>query len=308
MSPLPRFFSYGVLIFTPLFFSSNLLFGKTVIGSTEPWTLAFLRWGLVAVLLFPFVFPALRTHWLRVKNLIPLCAIMGFLGMWICGAVVYFGLSLTSATNATLIYLSSPVLIIVAEAFWRGRRITVREAFGIVLASLGVSVILLRGEIANAFALNFNAGDLAMVFAAIAWAVYSVVFKSDVWAGLPSAMLLCLFSGLGALCLLPFAVIEIVYITPLPRNLNVWSGVAGIVLSASIVAFLGYQYSVRFAGPAIAGIFMYLLPVYGVGLAVLVLGETLEQFHLVGILTILGGVVLATFPIDLLRRRINGME
>ena len=80
------------------------------------------------------------------------------------------------------------------------------------------------------------------------------------------------------------------------------------MFSSSIAAFLAYQNSVRMAGPAIAGIFMYLLPVYGVGLAVLLLGESFEQFHMIGILTIMSGVILATFPADLLKRKAGKQE
>jgi len=221
----------------------------------------------------------------------------------VCGAIVYFALTKTSGTNAILIYLSSPVLIVLFEALYRGRRISLREGLGIFIASFGVLVILMRGAVENAYALNFNVGDVAMVGAAIAWAVYSVMFKSDKLTGLPSPMLLCVFSLMGALTLAPFAAFELTYVASLPTQTSVWLGIAGIVFSSSIAAFLAYQHSVRMAGPAIAGIFMYLLPVYGVGLAVLLLGESFEQFHLIGILTILGGVILATFPADLIKRK-----
>lgn len=299
---LPKFVSYGVLCLTPLFFSSNLLFGKTVVVEVEPWTLAFLRWGLVSLILLPFVASQIHSRRTQIRDLMSLFGIMGFLGMWICGAIVYYALTLTSATNATLIYLSSPVLIILIENLWRGRRIVAREALGILITCMGVMTILLRGEFETLQNLDFNIGDLAMVFAAIAWAVYSVLFKSSTFTGLPSAMLLCLFSGLGALLLLPFAATEMILVKAVPCHAATWVSITGIVFSSSIVAFLGYQYSVRFAGPAITGIFMYLLPVYGVGLAVLLLGEDFYQFHLVGIMTILGGVILATLPTGLMRR------
>ena len=300
---LPKFITYAALPLAPLFFASNMLFGKAIITGVEPWTLAFVRWGVVFLILFPFAAKSLWQHKRRVASLFSMFSVMGFLGMWVCGAIVYFALTKTSGTNAILIYLSSPVLIVLFEAIYRGRRISLREGVGILIASFGVLVILMRGEVENAYALNFNVGDIAMVAAAIAWAVYSVMFKSDALTGLPSLMLLCVFSLMGALTLAPFAAFELAYIARLPSEISIWAGIVGIVFSSSIAAFLAYQHSVRVAGPAIAGIFMYLLPVYGVGLAVLLLGEKFEQFHMVGILTILGGVILATFPADLIKRK-----
>ena len=300
---LPKFITYAALPLAPLFFASNMLFGKAIISGVEPWTLAFVRWGVVFLILFPFAAKSLWQHKRRVASLFSMFSVMGFLGMWVCGAIVYFALTKTSGTNAILIYLSSPVLIVLFEAIYRGRQISLREGVGILIASFGVLVILMRGEVENAYALNFNVGDVAMVAAAIAWAVYSVMFKSDALTGLPSLMLLCVFSLMGALTLAPFAAFELAYIARLPSEVSIWAGIAGIVFSSSIAAFLAYQHSVRVAGPAIAGIFMYLLPVYGVGLAVLLLGEKFEQFHMIGILTILGGVILATFPADLIKRK-----
>jgi len=274
---MSKFITYLALPLAPLFFASNLLFGKAIIFGVEPWTLAFVRWTVVFLILFPFAAKSLWQHKRRVGSLFSMFGVMGFLGMWVCGAIVYFALTKTSGTNAILIYLSSPVLIVLFEALYRGRRISFREGLGILIASFGVLVILMRGDVENAYLLNFNVGDIAMVAAAIAWAVYSVMFKSEKLTGLPVASL--------------------------PSEVTIWAGIAGIVFSSSIAAFLAYQHSVRVAGPAIAGIFMYLLPIYGVGLAVLVLGESFEQFHMIGILTILGGVILATFPADLIKRR-----
>ena len=306
--PWSKYLAYATLPLAPLFFASNMLFGKAIITGIEPWTLAFVRWGLVFIILLPFVIVPLWKHKRRIVSLFSMLGVMGFLGMWVCGAIVYFALTKTSGTNAILIYLSSPVLIVLFEAIYRGRRILLREGVGILIASFGVLVILMRGNIDNALVLNFNVGDVAMVFAAIAWAVYSVMFKSESLAGLPNAMLLCIFSFMGAVTLAPFAAMELAYIAPLPTDKGVWLGLAGIVFSSSIVAFLAYQNSVRMAGPAIAGIFMYLLPVYGVGLAVLLLGESFEQFHMIGILTIMSGVILATFPADLLKRKTGKQE
>ena len=220
--PWSKYIAYATLPLAPLFFASNMLFGKAIITGIEPWTLAFVRWGLVFIILLPFVIVPLWKHKRRVATLFSMLGVMGFLGMWICGAIVYFALTKTSGTNAILIYLSSPVLIVLFEAIYRGRRILLREGVGILIASFGVLVILMRGNIDNALVLNFNVGDVAMVFAAVAWAVYSVMFKSESLAGLPSAMLLCIFSFMGAVTLAPFAAIELAYIAPLPTGIRVF--------------------------------------------------------------------------------------
>ena len=49
-------------------------------------------------------------------------------------------------------------------------------------------------------------------------------------------------------------------------------------------------------GASLTGIFMYLMPVYGVVLAYLFLGERLQAHHIAGIVLVLGGVLMATLP------------
>jgi drug/metabolite transporter (DMT)-like permease len=50
-----------------------------------------------------------------------------------------------------------------------------------------------------------------------------------------------------------------------------------------------------FAGANTAGHFMHLMPIFGSGLAILMLGERLARFHLVGALLIAAGLGLASF-------------
>jgi drug/metabolite transporter (DMT)-like permease len=297
-----------VMIVTPLFFSSNLIFGRGVVDEVAPFTLALIRWLAVTLALSPFIFmewPVVRTllaaSWRRIL-------VLAFLGMWICGGVVYLALRETTATNGTLIYTTSPVLIILLEALFRGRRIGWREAVGAAIAFGGVVTIVLRGDVGALFALRFNSGDLLFVSAAIAWATYSIVYKSEPLRGISNMTLFAVVAGAGALLLFPVAVVEWSMGAGLPTNAAAWGGIGGIIVFASLLAFSGFQFGVRELGAPLAGMFMYLLPPYGVGLAVLFLGEQLEPFHFVGITLVMAGIVLATLPASVFGNRNGASE
>ncbi len=292
-----------VMIVTPLFFSSNLIFGRGVIGEVAPFTLALIRWSLVAAALSPFVlfeWPAvastLRAEWRRV-------VLLAFLGMWLCGGVVYLALGMTTATNGTLIYTTSPVLIILVEALLFGRRIGWREGIGSLIAFGGVATIVLRGDPGALLRLSFNLGDLMFFGAALAWAFYSILYRAEPLRKLSNLALFALVAAAGALLLLPVSLLELAAGAPMPSTAAAWGGIGGIVLFASLLAFSGFQFGVRQLGAPVAGLFMYLLPPYGVALAVMMLGETLHGFHAVGIALVMGGIMLATAPVGLLRPR-----
>lgn len=293
------------MIVTPLLFSSNLIFGKAVVTEVAPFTLAFLRWGLVALLLAPLLLRE-RNALSRVLADAPgLVLLLGFLGMWICGALIYIALDHTTATNATLIYTASPVVIILLEAVFSGRRIGWREGLGSLIAFIGVATIVIRGDIAALGSLTFNAGDLLVVIATVGWAVYGILNRDRRLAPLSTPAVLGVVAAAGTTTLAPFAAWEFLAGKAMPTTASAWSAIAGIVILSSLLAFSGFQFGVRRLGASLAGIFMYLLPPYGVGLAVLLLGEPFKAYHAAGIALVMSGIVLATLPIAWLRERLR---
>jgi drug/metabolite transporter (DMT)-like permease len=291
-----------LLFLMPPFFYSNIVIGRAVIADVPPFTLAFFRWALAAAMVLPIAWAgimAARAIW---RSAAPQLFLLGFLGMWICGAVVYLSLQVTTATNATLIYTTSPVFVILIEAIFRGRRIGWPELVGIPLAVAGVAAIVTKGDVATLFALSFNLGDLGILICAFAWAVYTVVLKDKVFKGIGTMPLFAAIATCGALVLLPFMVVESARIGGFPTSARAWIAILALATVSSILAFSSYQYGVKVFGPTITSIVLYVMPVYGVGLAILVLGEALRTYHLVGIGLVLLGLVLATFPRDLAAR------
>lgn len=287
--------TYLVLVFMPLFFVSNLIIGRAAATAVEPWTLAFWRWLVAVLLLVPVAWPgawscrqALTAQW-------PLLLLQGFFGVWVCGGLVYVSLDFTTATHATLIYTTTPVLIVVLEAALFGTALSPARAAGVAAAVLGVVTIVLEGNPAALIGLKFNIGDLGMVIAAIAWAIYSLVLRRRGMRELPMLPLFFAIAVAGTLTVLPFAIWEMAR-SGLPTGLWPWLSILGLAVVPSIFGSLTFQYGVQEVGPATTSVFMYLLPIYGMGLAVLLLGEPLHVYHAVGLVLVVLGVALATWP------------
>ncbi len=293
--------AYAVLVLMPLFFSSNLIIGRAAVAGVEPWTLAFWRWFLAFLILLPVAWPGLKSHraallrhWREILGL-------GFLGMWICGGIVYISLKHTTATNGVLLYTSSPVFILLLEMAFRGHRTTLRQVAGIAMAFFGVATIILRGDLARLAAFDFNIGDVGIAAAAFSWAIYSVVLKRAALTSLPTVVLFAAIALAGWLVLLPMTAWEIFVLGHFPTGVNAWASIFGLAFVSSVLAFSAYQYGVKTVGPTVTGIFLYLLPAYGVVMAVLFLGEELRAFHAAGFVLVTAGVILATAPSTLLR-------
>ena len=64
-------------------------------------------------------------------------------------------------------------------------------------------------------------------------------------------------------------------------------------LLPSFVSQITYIRAVELIGPARAGVFYNLTPVFGPALAVLLLGEPLRPYHVLGLAMVLGGIAVA---------------
>jgi drug/metabolite transporter (DMT)-like permease len=72
-----------------------------------------------------------------------------------------------------------------------------------------------------------------------------------------------------------------------------WTGTLALVsvaLFSSVLAYVFWNRGVERLGAGVAGLFVHLMPVFGVVLAWAVLGESIAGYHVAGIALILGGI------------------
>jgi drug/metabolite transporter (DMT)-like permease len=282
----------AVVALVPLLFSTNSVIGRAVAGETGPWTLASLRWTLAFLILLPISLPAMRAHRGALTAHAAEILLLSFLGMWICGGVFYQALHFTTATNATLVYASSNVLILILEWLFRGRRIGLRQIVGTVLALAGVAVVAVGAE--GAGALSVNPGDALVALASLSWAIYSVVLKRPGLTALPGIALFGSIMLGGVALLLPMMMWEALSGGGWPATPFAWSAVLMVALLPSVGAYSGYQYGIRRFGPSTMAMSSYLWTPYAIILAVMFLGEELQIYHFLGFALILPGIILAT--------------
>lgn len=293
MPSRPPVLAYVLLVGTALMFSTNMLVARATAHELPPAALAFWRWAGALALMLAFSAGPLWHHRRAALREWPDMLFLGALGMGVCGAAVYLGAATTSATNIGLLYAASPVLIIVFARLFYGETMTGRQVLGVGLCIAGVLTVIARGEIATFIGLRFTIGDLLILAAAIAWAIYSVVIKHRPSALPPTARLAAITIG-GLLSLLPFVLLEPAIGKPYPLS---WHGVGVAAFLALVPGFGAYQsygYVQRHLGAGPTGLIMYLSPLSTGLLAFLLLGEDLHLYHLAGAALVLPGIFLAT--------------
>jgi drug/metabolite transporter (DMT)-like permease len=287
---------YALLFAMPLFFVSNLIIGRAVTHAVEPSTLAFWRWFLASLMLLPFAWRGLLEHYAAFRNLWRELLWLGVLGMVICGAGVYLSLRYTTASNAALIYTSSSIVIVLLEAFFFREKLSAARFAGALIGFAGVAVIILHGELSRLITWQFSIGDIGIALCAAAWAIYSVILKRKELKALPTLPLFAAITIAGSLTVAPFMLYELFAYGAFPHGQQQWIAILALALFPSVIAFGLYQILVKYAGPSLTGMSLYLLPVYGAAMAVVALGEQLYAYHAIGLALVLGGIALATDP------------
>ena len=295
----PAPWAYVLLWTVPALWSTNFLVARWSGDLIGPHALALARWLLALVIFLPWVGRPLwqarevvRQEWWR-------SLLLGALGMWICGAIVYLGGHTTSATNIALIYAVSPVAIAVLSLRLMGERMGWSQRLGMALSVVGVLYVIAKGDWQHLAAIQFVAGDAWIVLAAIAWTGYSLGLKF--WPSrLPPLQRLALIMAGGVLVMVPLTLAEWLF-WPAPAAAGT-SGAAlkalGLVVLAAVVpgalSYGAYTLLQRELGAARTALMLYLGPVYGALLGWLFLGEPVRDYHWVGAALILPSIWLAT--------------
>ncbi|MBO9578640.1 MAG: DMT family transporter [Microbacteriaceae bacterium] len=285
-----RWSAFAALVGAPLFWAGNYVVAGEAIAETDPWTLSLLRWAGAAVILLIAAQLIERPDWRNVLRRLPRLAIMGAFGMIGFGALLYLGLETTTAVNASLVGGIGPVLIAAAAAVVLRERLGWRVVLGLAIALLGVLLVVSHGSLDALLGLRFEQGDLWIVAATAAWTVYTILGRKQI--GIPPLTSVGVQAAAVGVLLVPVVAVTGWHA---PQSMAAWWGVGFIVLFPSVGSYLLWNFAVRRAPAAIAGLFLNLIPVFTVVIALL-MGKAVSWPQAVGGVVVLAGVLLATLP------------
>ena len=282
-----------LLTLTALFWAGNFVIGRAMKSSIPPISLAFWRWTLALAILIPFSFPHLRAEWPVLRQNWRWLAVLGVLGISCFNTFVYIGLHSTTATNALIINSVIPILIVLLSRLFAATPVSRRQALGITISLSGVLTIICRANLDVILTLKINSGDAWILLAVLSWAFYTFLLRHRPAHLHPLSFL----SAIVAIGLIP---LSILYAWELGQGERIELNPANIIsilyvaLFPSVLAFIFWNQSVREVGPNKAGLFLYLMPVFGTILSIFFLGETFYLFQLAGIGLIFSGIWLTT--------------
>ena len=100
-------------------------------------------------------------------------------------------------------------------------------------------------------------------------------------------------SLIGSIILIPFLIIEHLYFLPTAFNMTYIEFSLLAALFPGIIAFLMYTKLQQVVGASVAGLTVYLMPIYGSIYGFVLFSENLFNYHFYGAVLVLLGIFLA---------------
>jgi drug/metabolite transporter (DMT)-like permease len=283
--------AWTLLFLTNLFWAGNIVVGRAIAGRVPPVTLAFLRWTGAFLVAFGVAWPYLKRDWPVLLRQWPMVLVLAATGIATYNTMSYVGLQYTSALNTLLLQSALPLIVLIWDfAVFRARP-GQWQILGVLLSLLGVVAIISKLSLTALSHVSLDLGDVWILGAVVVYALYTPLLRRR--PAVHPLSLLVTMMGLGALMILPFCLAEIARGATIHGGLPSYAAIAYTAVLPSFIAYLFFNRGVELIGPARAGQSAHLMPVLGAILAVLFLGERFHLYHVVGIVLIGAGILLA---------------
>lgn len=282
-----------MLLATMAVWGGNVSVVKLLLAHFDPLMLAALRM-VVATVTLVVVLRFRGMKWPRPSR-------RQALGLLACALLmVYFnqilftvGVQRTVAANAVLIIALNPLVSSLTAALLLGDRLTPARLAGVVLGFGGVAAVVLHRP--GATLGQAGLGDLLVFGSVLTW-VGGGVLVQRLSRGLDSAVVSTVVFVLGTVPLCLHALLD--PSVGLPDLSRVSAGLWVLVLLSGLLATalgaLVWNRALVVLGVARTALYAYWVPMFGVVIAVLLLGEPLTVWHGVGLAAVLGGTWLGT--------------
>ena len=285
--------AYIMLTLATLFWAGNFTVGKfAYTENIPPYSLAFLRWALVWVILIPFTFRETLKKKNEIKDNLSLFFILGLTSVGIFSSFTYNALNHTQVINASLFNTAIPVSIILVCFLLKIEKTNIFQISGLIVSVLGILAIITRLDLNILLTLSFNKGDIYMLVAIISWGIYSALLKRKTFSIslLSLIQVICTF---GLIILLPAFLFELTQEKIIEVNSNFFYILFFIAIFPSIGSYYCWAGAVSIIGANRAGIFLSLIPLFSTIFAIIFFNEKFLFFHFIGSILIILGLFLS---------------
>lgn len=235
---------------------------------------------------YHFVFVRERIQSVKDYLHIALCAVFGVaLNM----TMFFEGLSRTSPITASLIMVTTPILVVIIGFIAKEEKLSWIKAIGILIGTGSAAMLILsKGSSDKADSLL---GDLYIFINAASYAIFLVIVRPLMKKYKPITVMFWSFL-FGSIYVLPIGYAELSHAHWHELTPALWTAIAFTLICTTFIAYLLNSYALKHVASSVVGSYVYLQPVLGTMIAVGTGKYILHFEQAIYAILIFGGVYL----------------
>jgi len=202
------------------------------------------------------------------------------------------GLSLTTPINASVMMLTTPILVLLLSTIILKEKVTFLKIVGIFVGLAGAFILIVYGQKMGP-SKDALLGNFLVFVNATSYSFYLIIVKrlTDKYNPLTFVKWIYLF---GLFMVLPFGFLELQEIQWQEMSTSIYLKIGFIVVFTTFLAYLFNIFALSKLKPTTLSIFIYLQPVLASGYALLTKSDSLNMIQIVATLLIFAGIYLVT--------------
>ena len=292
-------FAPALLAFATFGWGTNAVASQLAVGEVSPMMLIFLRWGLLVILIPLLRWNEMLGAWPLIRPKLFWLFLMGGCGLSFFNALFYLAAHTTTALNIGLMQGTMPGFIVIGSFFFFGVAISRLKVLGILLSFVGVLIIVTKGSLDNLLALAFTKGDLLMLLACLFYSSFAVGLKLR--PNVSDLVMMGYFAIAAFLTSMPLMFLEVALSDAQLPSAFGWKLILYIAIVPSFISQILFMRGVDMIGPSSAGLYTNLVPAFSALLAVAILGEFFNLYHLIAIVMVFAGIAVFEYQKNTLK-------
>lgn len=202
------------------------------------------------------------------------------------------GLSMTTPINASVIMVTTPILVLIFSSFLLNEKATKKKTLGIFIGLFGAVMLIVFGK-DSGMASNATLGNLLVFVNASSYGLYLILIKNltKKYHAITLAKWLYLF---GLIMVIPFGISEFSTVEWNTMPLPILYRVGFIIVFTSFMTYMFNLFAIKELKPTTLSIFIYLQPVIASIYALFVGSDSLNVIKVAATVLIFTGVYLVT--------------
>lgn len=283
--------AYQTLFFVSFLYGGNIICARLISGQMPFFVLSTMRGILGLAVLLPFAWQQMAANAKLNRQDLFYFILLGFIGITLPYTTLVWGMQQSTAANASIILATGPAITLLLLALGWKAKPSLRQCAGIALSFGGLLLVFSKGSLSYLLTFKISSSDIILLINVVSASLFNIVGQ-DVMKKHPPLVTATYSLIFGTIMLIPFAAWEWNNsILALP--LYDWAIVFYMGAIVTGAALLFNLKSINVVGSGKAAIFINLMPIFGILLGVLLLGEKLVLYHWVGIVLVFAGIVLS---------------